>query len=48
METLIVQGLSTQIKNLSRAIYRTGLEIEAIVLAPIAAAEAVISPKQKN
>ncbi|HPY08662.1 MAG: cell division protein FtsA [Patescibacteria group bacterium] len=48
VETLIVQGLSTQIKNLSRAIYRTGLEIEAIVLAPIAAAEAVISPKQKE
>jgi len=48
VETLIVQGLSTQIKNLSKAIYRTGLEIEAIVLAPIAAAEAVVSSKQKE
>jgi len=48
VETLIVQGLITQIKNLSKAIYRTGLEIEAIVLAPIAAAEAVISSKQKE
>jgi len=48
VETLIVQGLSTQIKNLTKAIYRTGLEIENIVLAPIAAAEAVISSKQKE
>jgi len=48
VETLIVQGLSTQIKNLTKAIYRTGLEIEDLVLAPLAATEAVISSKQKE
>lgn len=48
VETLIVQGLSTQIKNLTKAIYRTGLEIEDLVLAPLAAAEAVLSSKQKE
>ncbi len=48
VETLIVQGLSTQIKNLTKAIYRTGLEIEDLVLAPLAAAEAVMSSKQKE
>ncbi len=48
VETLIVQGLSTQIKNLTKAIYRTGLEIEDLVLGPLAAAEAVISSKQKE
>ena len=48
VETLIVQGLSTQIKNLTKAIYRTGLEIEDLVIAPIAAAEAVLSSKQKE
>lgn len=48
VETLIVQGLTTQIKNLSKAIHRTGLDIESMVLAPIAAAEAVISSKQKE
>ncbi|NLZ74301.1 cell division protein FtsA [Candidatus Falkowbacteria bacterium] len=48
VETLIVQGLSTQIKNLTRAIYRTGLEIEDLVLSPLAAAEAVLSSKQKE
>jgi len=48
VETLIVQGLSTQIKNLTKAIYRTGLEIEDLVLGPLAAAEAVLSTKQKE
>ncbi|MEI6529482.1 MAG: cell division protein FtsA [Candidatus Falkowbacteria bacterium] len=48
VETLIVQGLSTQIKNLTKAIYRTGLEIENLVLGPLAAAEAVLSTKQKE
>lgn len=48
VETLIVQGLSTQIKNLTKAIYRTGLEIEDLVLAPLAASEAVLSIKQKE
>ncbi len=48
VETLIVQGLSTQIKNLTKAIYRTRLEIEDLVLAPLAASEAVLSPKQKE
>jgi len=48
VETLIVQGLNTQIKNLTKAIYRTGLEIEDLVIAPLAAAEAVLSSKQKD
>ena len=48
VETLIIQGLSSQIKNLTKAIYRTGLEIEDLVLSPLAAAEAVIGAKQKE
>ena len=48
VEAMIIQGLSNQIKNLTKAIYRTGLEIEDLVLSPLAAAEAVISPKQKE
>ncbi|HBA36580.1 TPA: cell division protein FtsA [Candidatus Falkowbacteria bacterium] len=48
VETLIIQGLSTQIKNLTKAIYRTGLEIEDLIIAPLAAAEAVLSMKQKE
>ncbi len=48
VETLIIQGLSLQIKNLTKAIFRTGLDIEDLVLSPLAAAEAVIGPKQKD
>lgn len=48
VETLIIQGLSSQIKNLTKAIYRTGLEIEDLVSSPLAAAEAVVGAKQKE
>ncbi|MCK5358414.1 MAG: cell division protein FtsA, partial [Elusimicrobiales bacterium] len=48
VETLIIQGLSSQIKNLTKAIFRTGLDIEDLVLSPLAAAEAVIGVKQKE
>ncbi len=48
VETLIIQGLSTQINNFTKAIYRTGIEIEDLVLSPLAAAEAVINSKQKE
>lgn len=48
VEILIVQALSSQINNLTKAIYRTGLEIEDLVLAPLAAAQAVLSQKQKD
>ncbi len=48
VETLIIQGLSSQIKNLTKAIYRTGVNIEDLVLSPLVAGEAVISAKQKD
>lgn len=48
VETLVIQGLSGQIKNLTKAIYRTGIEIEDLVLSPLVSAEAVILPKQKE
>lgn len=48
VEALIIQGLSTQTKNLTKAIFRTGLDIEDLVISPLAAAEAVLSPKQKE
>ncbi|PLX26618.1 cell division protein FtsA [Candidatus Parcubacteria bacterium] len=48
VETLIIQGLTSQIKNLTKAIFRTGLEIDDLVLSPLAASEAVISSKQKD
>ena len=48
VETLIIQGLSSQIKNLTKAIFRTGLDIDDLVLSPLAASEAVINNKQKD
>lgn len=48
VETLIIQGLTSQIKNLTKAIFRTGLDIEDLVLSPLAVAEAVIGMKQKE
>lgn len=48
VETLIIQSLSTQIKNLTKAIYRTRLEIEDLVLSPLVASEAVMTSKQKE
>jgi cell division protein FtsA len=48
VETIIIQALSSQIKNLTKAIHRTGLEIEDLVLSPLAAAEASIGIKQKE
>lgn len=48
VETIIIQAMSSQIKNLTKAIYRTGLDIEDLVLSPLAASEAVLSSKQKE
>lgn len=47
-ETLIIQGLSAQIKNFTKAIYRTELNIEDLVLSSLAAAGAVLTDKQKD
>ena len=47
-ETLIIQGLAAQIKNFTKAIYRTELNIEDLVLSNLAAAEAVLTDKQKD
>lgn len=48
VDTQIIQGLSAQIKNLTKAVYRTGLEIDDLVLSILATAEAVITERQKE
>ncbi len=48
VETLIILGLSSQMKNLNKAIHRTGLDIEGIALSPLAASEVLLSKKQKD
>lgn len=48
VDTKIVLGQSSQIKNITRAIYRTGTEIEDVVLSILAEAELLLSNKQKE
>lgn len=44
----IIQGLSTQINNLTKAVYRTGVDIDDLVLSSLAAAEATLTKQQKD
>lgn len=48
VDTQIIQGLSAQIKNLTKAVYRTGIDIEDLVLSILATSEAVLTNKQKD
>ncbi len=48
VDTIIVQAGLPFIRNLSRAVMQAGLEVEDLVLAPCAAAEAVLSKRQKE
>lgn len=48
VDALIIQALSSHIKNLTKSVYRTGLDIEDLVYAPLATAEAVLTQRQKE
>jgi len=48
VDTQIIQGLSTQVKNLTKCVYRTGVDIDDLVLGVLAASEAVITKRQKD
>jgi cell division protein FtsA len=48
VDTIIVQAGLPFIKNLTRAVMQAGLEIDDLVLAPCAAAESVLSKRQKD
>jgi cell division protein FtsA len=48
VDTQIIQGLTSHIKNLTKCVYRTGANIERLVLGVLATAEVVTSPRQKE
>lgn len=48
VDAQIIQGLSSQIKNLTKAIYRTSVDIDDLVFGALAAAEAVVTKRQKE
>ncbi|MEA2113666.1 MAG: cell division protein FtsA [Patescibacteria group bacterium] len=48
VDALIVEGASPFIKNLTKCVMEAGLEIESMVLAPLAASRAVLNKRQKE
>ncbi|MBT5808100.1 cell division protein FtsA [Candidatus Uhrbacteria bacterium] len=48
VDAIIIQGLGSQIKNLTKSVYRTGLDIEDLVFSILATSEAVVSDRQKE
>ncbi len=48
VETILIHGATPFLKNLQKAILQAGLEIDQLVLSPVAAAQAVLSKRQKE
>jgi cell division protein FtsA len=48
VDTCIIQGAKTQIKNITNSIYRTGVEIEGLIFSVLATADAVVTERQKE
>lgn len=48
VETLLIEGLSNHIKNLTKAVYRAGVDIDDLVLGILATAEACLDKRQKE
>jgi len=48
VDAVIIQTLASHIKNLTKSVYRTGLEIDDLVFSPLAIAEVVLTPRQRE
>ncbi|MBI4599553.1 cell division protein FtsA [Candidatus Uhrbacteria bacterium] len=48
VDTLIIQAFTSEIRNYTKCIYRTGLEIEDLVFSALATAEGVLTARQKE
>lgn len=48
VDAVIIQAMTSHIKNLTKSIYRTGLDIHDLVYTPLATAEAILTAKQKD
>lgn len=48
VDTQIIQTLSSQVKNLTKCVYRAGVDIHDLVLGGLAASEAVLTQRQKD
>ncbi|MFA7287067.1 MAG: cell division protein FtsA [Patescibacteria group bacterium] len=48
VETTIIQGLSAQLKNVMRVVYRSGFHVSGVILSVLAAAESHATERQKE
>jgi cell division protein FtsA len=48
VDTQMVHGLGSHLKNITKAIYRTGIDIDDVVLSVLAVGDAVTTPRQKE
>ncbi len=48
IDTYIIQGFASDVRNFTKCIYRTGLEIEDLVFSILATAECTLTNKQKE
>ena len=48
VDVQIVQGLSSHVRNVTKAIFRTGLDISQLVYAPLAVAEAISTSRERE
>ncbi len=48
VDAVIIEALSSHIKNLTKSVYRTGLDIDDLVYAPLGMAEAVLTQRQRD
>jgi len=48
VDAQIIQGLSSQIKNITKSVYRTGIDIEDLVLGILAASESCLTKRQRE
>ncbi len=48
VETLVIGGASSAIKNLSKCAYQAGLEVKDMIFSPLATAKGLLSKKQKE
>ncbi len=48
VDALVIESSSSHVKNISKCVYQANIEIDDLVLEPLAAAKAVLSKKQKE
>jgi cell division protein FtsA len=48
VETLVIGGASSAIKNLSKAVYQAGLEMQGMIFSPLATSKGLLSKRQKE